>query len=131
MTRPQTTFPDPERIVVDWLTESLEDHLEDVTVGIGVPSSWKPGDVPHLSVAWDGTPWLRRHVAMRAAIRVTVRASNTSEAKRLALLAEGLLHARPGVVPQLGVMPTRDNDTKAELAWFTVGVALHSVPVAP
>jgi len=130
MTRPLVTYPDPERAIVDYLTAALADAGETVTVGVGVPHAWKPKDRPHVSVAWDGTPWSRRFVAIRAAMRITVRAATTTEAKRIALLAEGLLHARPGVRPQLGVMPTRDEDTDAELAWFTVGVLTRSTPIA-
>ncbi len=128
MTRPLTTFPDPEPIMVDYLQAALDDLGETVTVSVGVPKNWKAEtSPPHISVAWDGTPWMRRYVAMRGAMRMTVRAETTGEAKRLALLAQGITHAMPGVREQLGVMPTRDPDTEAELAWFTVGLTVRSI----
>ena len=130
MGRPKVKYPDPERLVIDYLTAELADLDEMVTVGVGVPPEWKPAtSPPHVSVAWDGTPWERPYVAMRASVRLTVRAATTTEAKRLALLCEGLLHARGGVRPQLGVMPARDEDTDAELAWFTVGVLARSTAI--
>lgn len=130
MSRPEVTFPDPEVIAVDHLKARMLALGETATVSVGVPKRWKPDtSPPHVSVAWDGTPWQRRHTAMRAAIRVTARAETTSEAKRLALLAQGIMHAFSGVREQLGVMPTRDPDTEAELAWFTVGLMVRSIPV--
>lgn len=134
MTAPWTAWPDPERLTVDLLTERLAPLEPDVTVGVGVPVGWTPDDPAHVAVAWDGTPWQRHHIVARASIRCTVRAATTSEAKRLALLAEGLLVGHPGggitaIRSHIGVMPTRDDETKAELAWFTIGATCRSEPI--
>lgn len=136
MTRPLRRFPDPERATVDLLAGLLAEHEPEVTVGIGVPADWHPdSSPPHVAVAWDGTPWTRRGIVARASMRCTARAATTSEAKRLALLAEGLLLGHTGgdgisnVRTHIGVMPARDPETQVELAWFSVGVTVRSEPI--
>lgn len=137
MSTPTVVFPDVERLVVDYLAAALEQAGEQVTVGVGVPDGWDRRRSPaHVSVACDGMPWMRHPVIGRASVRVTVRARSTSEAKRLAEVAQGLLLAHPsgggvaGVRPHSGVMPTRDADTRADLAWFAVGVTVRTQDMA-
>jgi hypothetical protein len=134
MTRPQVTFPDAQRAVVDLLTELLDDAGETVTVAVGVPNGWKPGTTSHLEVASDGTPDQTWPVVAYPTIRIVARASTTTEAKRLAALAEGLLVAYGGgdtistIRPLTGVLPARDDQTNAEIASVTLRVAVRSEP---
>lgn len=135
MPNPQTQWPDIERLAVDLLTERLQAHEPAVTVSVGVPKDWDPASSPpHISVAWDGTPWTRRHTFARGSVRFTARAASTTEAKRLALLAEGLLVGQPGggvtaIRSHLSIQPTRDPETDVELAWFACGFTVRSQPV--
>lgn len=140
MTKPVVVFPDAERATVD-LLESLVDEYEPVpeavTVGIGVPDGWTPESTPHLEVAWDGTPSQQRGIVAHATIRVVARARTTTEAKRLAALAEGLLTAHRGgdgiavVRPLTSVLPSRDPQTRAELAAITVRVTMRAQEPVP
>lgn len=133
--KPAVTFPDAERAVVDLLAGLIGPHQPDATVGIGVPPGWGTSSPPHIEVDWDGTPTNFHPVADRPTIRVVVRARTTSEAKRLAQLARGLLLAHTGagdiarIRPGVGVMPARDPDTKAELASFTLLVTVRAIPI--
>ena len=127
MTKPLVTYPDPERAVVDHLT----DAIDDVTVGVGVPTDWVRTDDPHIQVACDGTPVDEHPIAHRTTIRVVVWAASTSEAKRLALEAHGHLLTGWGddlhsVTPLTGLLPAHDDDHDAELASFTVRVRVRS-----
>lgn len=123
------TYPDPERQAVDDLTDAFADQGETVTVGIGVPTDWTPGDTTHVQVAWDGTPRDLHPVALRPTLRITVWASGPSEAKRVALLAHGLLLARGQYHQLTGPFPTRDPQTRADLASFTVRATVRSEPL--
>jgi hypothetical protein len=131
--RTPAAFPDPERAVVDLLTELMDLYDETVTVGVGVPGGWRPDHSPHLEVAWDGTPIIEQRTMAHATVRVVARAGSTTEAKRLALLAQGLLAAHDGtgpisvVRPLTGPLPARDPDTRAEIASFTVRASTRAV----
>lgn len=133
--KPRVTYPDAERLVVDYLAAELAALEPAVTVGVGVPTDWTPTQPPHVSIVSDGTPWLRTPVAVRTTIRCTVRARTTSEAKRVAWVAHGVLLAHPGgggvtgVRRQIGVMPVRDPVTDVECAWFAVGVTVRGAPI--
>lgn len=135
MSKPAVTYPDPERAVVDRLTAWLAAEGESVTVAVGVPDTWTPASLPHLSVAWDGTPLHRHPVAEMPTIRVTAWSASPTTAKRLAHLALGLLCAHTGdatigaVTRLAGPQPARDEATRAELAWFTVRVTVRSNPI--
>lgn len=145
MTKPLVVFPDAERLVVELLEDEgvgdelvvVDDFEPGVTVGVGVPDGWTPeGSPPHLEVAWDGTPLEAHPVVAFATIRVVARAASTTVAKRLAALAQGLLLAHrggsgiAGCSPLTGVLPSRDPDTRAELAAITVRVKVRaSTPV--
>ena len=124
------TYPDPERVVVDYLTDAFGDHDEPATVAVGVPVAWGPESTSHLQVACDAQT--RVHpIKTDATIRLTAWAATTSEAKRLAELAHGLvLLAELGPTHSLtGPVATRDPNTAAELATTTVLVTLRSTTV--
>ena len=123
-------FPDVQDLGVDHLEDLLADHEPDVTVAVGVPEDWGHDSDTHIEVAFDGTPTIRAAfggVLMSAdgTLRIVVRAQTTAEAKRIALLCQGLLigstgHGITAIRPGVGVQPARDPQTNAELAGFTV-----------
>lgn len=123
-------WPDVERLVVD-LIEGFD--LAD-SVGVGVPTAWTPTDGPHAQVALDGTTEIVPAVMQRHTMRVTVWADTTTAAKALAARLQANLHAHGGgegitaIKPLTGTLPTRDPDTGAELASFTVAAVVRSVP---
>jgi hypothetical protein len=133
-------FPDAEIPAKDYIKDRFADLGEDVTVAIGVPSSWSqtnPTQKPHVQVAWDGTPIVLRNLAGFATLRVTAWARSTGEAKRLAALAQGVLCGHPGgdvikgAAPLTGVLPAQDPDTHAEIAATTSRVTIRSAPIEP
>lgn len=122
-------FPDPEKATRALLDELLADHEPDVTVAAGVPRNWTTASPTHVEVAWDGSSSTHAFggagIRMLATIRLVVRSATTSEAKRIALLCQGLLigstgHGITAIRPGIGVAPARDPQTNAELAGFTV-----------
>jgi hypothetical protein len=129
-------FPDAEQLVIDLLTELIADHEDDVTVGLGVPTGWKPTDPAHLEVAMDGTPDQKPPIVAHPTIRIIARAATSTEAKRLAALAQGLLLAHrggsgiTGIRPLAGVLPAQDPQTRAELASVSLRVTVRSEPIA-
>lgn len=137
MTFPAVVFPDVERPLVPRLQDAFDDLGESVTVAVGVPTEWMPTDPPHIEVAWDGTPVIRRQIVAFATVRLVARARTTTEAKRLAALAQGLLCSLDhddvitGVLPLTGVLATRDTHTNAELASTTSRVTVRSAPIEP
>jgi hypothetical protein len=68
-------------------------------------------------------------------IRLVARCSTTTDAKALAMKAQGLLCAHPGgdgiasTAPFTGVLPARDTATEAELASVTCRVTVRSTPI--
>lgn len=128
------TYPDVERLVVDWLTEQID---EDVTVGVGVPVGWVKSDRPHVQVSVDGTPAMDHPVGARSTVRLVAWAAETTEAKRLANLAHAHLLAHPGgdgiagTLALTGIFPAHDSKTGAELASVTTRVTVRGVEVEP
>lgn len=128
------TYPDVERLVVDWLTSELDEP--DCTVGVGVPAAWQPGD-KHLQVDLDGTPRMDHPVAAYATVRLVAWADSTTDAKRLAMRAHGVLLAHPGgdgiagTRALTGIFPARDSKTGAEIASVTARVTVRSVLIEP
>lgn len=123
------TYPaqqDDERAVVDVLAAVLPGIGEDVTVTVGGPvTGWRPSSRPHIKVTSDGTPSID-NVSTRATVRCTAYAGSTTEAKRLAALAQAVLVARYDLINAValtGVLAARDDDTGAEIAMTTVQVA--------
>jgi hypothetical protein len=130
MTRLAVTYPDAERLVVDYLTPLLDE-----SVGVGVPAGWTATSPDHLQVVLDGTPRLEHPVIAHATIRLVARSASTTRAKALASKAMGLLCAHPsddsiaGTGPYTGVLPARDPETGAELASVTCRVTVRSTPI--
>ena len=134
--KPLTIAPDAEHVTVDYLTPALAARGEDVTVGVNIPSAWDTSTKPHVQVALDGTPDVQYPILSVATVRITAWALSTTTAKALVSLAMGLMLSHPGsttvasVRPLTGALPTKDPDTKAQLASVTVRVNLRmSVPV--
>lgn len=119
--------PDVERDIVDTLNAFSE--LDYATKGIGLPTDWTPKSAPHLKVAQDGE-FLDHPVRARCTIRVVAFGEKPTETKRLAHLAQGCLLLEPHISSLTGVLPTRDDETDAELAWFTVRVDVRTITLA-
>lgn len=127
--------PPVEPLCVRWIRDRLADHGETVTVGVGVPAGWTADESPHVQVVSDGTPRLSWPVATHPTVRIVVRARQTTEAQRLCSLAQAVLVDHPGssgaggqiatVRALTGVMPVRDTETRAELAWATCQVSIR------
>lgn len=133
MTRPAVTYNDPERAVVDILSD-----LVDTPVGVTLPADWTPRSGPFLTVAWDGTPRMQHPISMSATVRVVAWSASKTEAKTIALDAMGRLcaHVDAGpivhMVPLVGPMPATDPDHDyAELCMFTVRAVTRSTPINP
>lgn len=126
--RPRAEFPDIEVDVADVLDDLLAD--EECSTGVGLPDEWKPTDPPYVGCAWDSTEAIAQVLAF-ATVRITVWASSTGEAKRLARLTHGLLLERPEARPLAGPFPARDPQTRAEIASFTIRWSARSVPIPP
>lgn len=136
--KPEVVYPDPEPVIVELLAERMAGIGEDVTCDIGVPTDWNRKDSkPHLQVDLDGTPLIEAPIRAFSTIRVVAWADRTSEAKRLAGLAHGLLLASSGhggtdsISHLTGLDAVQDTKTKAELASITVRVGMRSVPIVP
>ncbi len=129
------TYPDAERIVRNYLAAELAAVGETCTVSVGVPPNWTPASGNHLQVDLDGTPTGTHPVIVRATVRLVAWAANTTEAKRLAALAQGLLLAHPGgggissTSFLTGVLPARDTHSTAEIAATTTRVTVRSEPI--
>jgi hypothetical protein len=135
MAKVTVTWPDVERLVVDYLTPLVAELPGSPTVAVGIPSDWR-GDThpPHVDVAADFvTPGIATVVAT---IRLRCRAASTSDAKALAARAAGILGAHPGAGQPgtisgaralTGPIAARDDDTRAELASTTVRVVARSL----
>lgn len=122
------TYPDPEREVVDYLTDLLDGEC---TVGVGVPSDHEADSPAHLQVSSDGQT-LTHPISTDALVRLTAWAPSTTEAKRLCALAQGLLLATQEWPTHSvsGPIPARDPDTRTELATCSVEVSFRSLPIS-
>lgn len=125
------TFPDPERVVRDYLDTVLTE-----TVGVGVPTNWVKGSSdPHVQTSLDGMFMASWPVAGEATIRLVAWATSPTAAKELAQRAQGYLLAHDGTGqiartrPLTGLLPARDEQTGAEIASVTVRVTLRSIPI--
>lgn len=132
MSRPVVMYEDVERLVIDVLEDLLDDHETSFTVGVGVPTGWTAAAPPHFQVSCDGTFAVMHHVAVRSTVRITVWATSTGEAKRLANLALGLIDGytgEPAMRVSTGILPAQDPDTNAEIASITATVTVRSTPL--
>lgn len=131
--KPAVTYPDPERVVRDY----LDAVTDDATVRIGVPSSWTSESGTHIQVACDGMFLANTHpVYAVATIRLVAWDASPTTAKAAVQRAQGRLLAHPGTGdiartrPLTGLVPARDDQTNAEIASVTVRVTLRSIPIA-
>lgn len=126
------TYPDAEHLVVDYLDPLMGDQC---TVGVGVPSDWKPTSTPHLEVALDGTPRHQHPMVMHHTIRLVAHAGDTTTAKRIATDAQGHLAAATsgGIATRVltGCLPARDPQTHHEIASNTTRVSVRSEVLEP
>lgn len=119
-----------EVVAVDYLEAGLALQGEGVTVGAHEPTDWSVATKPHVQVALDGTPNGTYPMTAAATLRITVWATSTGEAQRIDQLARAVMLAHPGgsgvqsVREGIGMLPTRDPDTRAELATCTVRMNL-------
>lgn len=127
--------PDVEQAVVDYLTLALAARAQTCTVGVAVPSTWQAGSTPFVQVMLAGTPTVKYPILAHASVQVTCWATNTSTAKALALLCEGLLLSYMGDhrIAQIrsisGLLATRDSATQAQLAGIVVRVTARYQPL--
>ncbi len=117
---PVQVVPDAERMAVDLLTGLLEGKNITATVGVTVPTTWKTGDTPHVQVGWDGTDDSLHPVMSRPLIRVTAWSHTPTQAKNLARACHALLLSQPEIREALGIFPTQDRETRAQLASFVI-----------
>lgn len=108
----------------------------DATVGLSLPDAWdRETSLPHLLVGQDGSIPTAARLVEFPLIRVTAFANTTSLAKRLAREAEARLCAHRGgsgiskIKPATGMFPSRDPNTAADLASFTVRLTVRSTPL--
>lgn len=128
--------PPVEPLCVTHIRSEFTDLGETAGVGIGVPANWTADSSPWVQVISDGTPRMSYPAAVHTTIRLVARAKQTTEAQRLCSLAQAVLSDHPGsdgapgqiarVRPLTGVMPVRDTDTRAELAWATCQVTVRT-----
>lgn len=129
--KPAVTYPDIERLVVDYLTGDLGG----ATVGIDLPTNWSTASTNHLVVRCDGTPSIDHPAAARPTVRLTAWSASKTQAKALAMRAQGLLCAHPGgdgiaaVSALTGLLPAYDPDHEAELASVTCRAVIRSTPI--
>jgi hypothetical protein len=131
VTRLLVTWPDVERLVVDYLTELMAD----ATVATTVPETWTDESDPHLQVTSDGSTAIVGPVMATLTVRLVARAGDPTTAKVLAARALGYLGAHPGSNERGGIASTtpltlgpaaRDPETRAELASATARVIVRS-----
>jgi hypothetical protein len=131
------TYPDAEILAKDYLQDRIAELDEDITVAVGVPDTWTPAHGSHVQVASDGVPREDHPIALHHTIRLVGWSDSTTEAKRIATLAMGLLAAHPGgdgiasTEVFTGPLPARDPDTHAELCAVTLRVPVRSTPIEP
>lgn len=140
MTKIAVRAPDVERAVVDHLTAERDSGRlagrlpAATTIGIGVPAGWVPASPLHLEVALDGTPEMHWPIVVWPTVRIVAHASTPTNAKQYAALVQGIILAGGwpqgwSAKPLTGILPARDPATSAELASFTVRIALRTTPI--
>jgi hypothetical protein len=125
------TYPDVERATVDFLTGKLGG----ATVGTRLPPDWTKQSTNHLMVRCDGTPTITYPITARPTVRLVAWSGSPTEAKALAMLAQGVYCAHPGdseisgVQALTGLLPGYDPDHEAELASVTCRAVIRSIPI--
>lgn len=139
--RPATTFGDPERLTVDYLTTQFASRAETYapdTVTSDFPTAALTGDATHLQVEVEASDSDDYPATERAQVRVTAWAApgKRTNVKSLAGLAHALLLAHPGDDSVAGTGPLlgrsnviEDPATKNLMVWFLARVNLKPVPL--
>lgn len=132
MVVPDTRPADVERMVVDYLTANLTDEPT-LTIGVGLPSSWRPSEPPHLQIDSFTTSSIWP-VVTRPVIRCIAWCASTTDAKRIASKAFALLMTPDESVEfaqalhLTGPDPIRDDSTHAEICSIEIQVTLRTAP---
>lgn len=98
-------------------------RFPELTVALELPADWELGSDPVLVIADDGDPLQMWPVATSPTIRVTSWTSGRNRTYAHAALGWLLSEHIPGiaaVLPGTGVLDARDEDTRGDLASFTV-----------
>jgi len=115
---------DVARIVKDWLKTSLATRFPELSVRMELPDNWTLGSNPVLLVADDGDPLVVWPVATSPTIRVTSWTSGRNRtyihAAMALLLSKTPIPGVAAVLPGTGVLEARDDNTRGDLASFTV-----------
>lgn len=137
--RPATTFGDPERLTIDYLTDAFDGRVEAYapgTITSAFPAAALTGDGTHLQVELEASEGDDYPATERAQVRVTAYAAKRTNAKALASLAHALLLAHPGSAAIVGTSPIlgrssviEDPATKNLMVWFLARVNLKPVPL--
>jgi hypothetical protein len=136
MSKVLATLPDAEKLVIDYLVIALAARNVTATVGVVIPATWTKASTQHVQVALDGTSSNSYPVKADVVIRITAWTGTPTAAKALANLCEGLMLSCAGykqmgsVLPGTGVIATRDADTKAEIASFTVEAHIRYIKLS-
>lgn len=137
--KPLVTFADPERALIDYLTDVAVGYPETyapTTVSDGFPPT---GSAYHLQVELEAGNADDYPIAERAQVRVNCWAPSgkRTDVKALASLAQGLVYRHPGDVNVAGcsILVGRsdvitDPDTKRLMCWFLVRVNLKATVLA-
>ena len=133
--KPQVTFADPERVLIDYLKPTAPGSA---TVSDAAPST-QLGTARHIQVELDGTPGDDYPLTDRATVRFTCYTGKgqRTAVKALASQVQALVYAHPGNADLAGTTPLvgrsgviADPDTQNLMVWFTFRVNLKPHPVA-
>lgn len=141
--KPTVVFADPEAELRAYLLEAWADRPEayaPTKVTTDFPSAALAGDATWIQLELESGDVSDYPVTERAQVRVVCYAAKNrrSNAKALASLTQGLLHAHPGSEKVAGVVirggrsaVTPDPDTENLMVWFLVRVDLLATSLAP
>lgn len=98
MTLPLVVFPDVQRVVVDYLTDTLADRTEHYVFGVKVGTVVERPRTP-VAVTVERAGGVRTLPSVdNPRVEIVVWHGSDEDAQLLAQLVRGLLHAMPGVV---------------------------------
>lgn len=127
------TFDDPEALCLDLAADLLEPVEPDVTVRVGVGSTWTPDQGEVLSVVWDGSITGEHPVTDYPTVRLVARAATRTRAKELLLTARALLLGSRGRGPVRSFRPLTGpfvgDDGDADVCWCTIRAVLRARPL--
>lgn len=143
MTGLAVTFPDPEKVVIDYLASAFAPRSElykPATITTDFPAVVLAANATHLQVELEVGNADDYPVTERAQVRVTAYAApgKRTNAKALASLTLALLASHPGSSNVLGVTirtgrsdVVADADTGNLMVWLLARVALKPSVLAP